>query len=326
MSSSTTPTIPTSKLFLVGALVLLLVGFVAFGQLMRANKAKPVAEEPETRPLVVVAQPIQAGEPLKAEHLAVMEWPKDLYPDDTTVFESQEAVLGRTARLAMVPGEPLFRQKVAGMDAGGGLPIVIPKGYRAVSVSVTDVSGVAGFVKPGDRVDVLAQVSTDVQEQSVQLSKMILQNVLVLASEQNMLDERIAASKPIEQAQEDNKVDEKERRKKDKKASKPKVAKNVTLALTPAEAETLTLAAEMGNITLALRNEEDYVAAKNAGITETEVFRATALKGYVAPPAPVDPLAGLAEPTPAPAAGALLPSYSHSVEVYEGPTKATVNF
>jgi pilus assembly protein CpaB len=138
--------------------------------------------------------------------------------------------------------------KLADKDAGAGLPPVIPPGQRAVSVRVNEVIGVAGYVVPGTRVDVVATVSPT-QNQQDMTSKVILTDVSVLA-----------AGTKIER---------------DTEKDKPIAVNVVTLLVTPEESERLTLAATEGKIQLALRNPLDKESPKTLGIKPAALLGAT---------------------------------------------------
>jgi pilus assembly protein CpaB len=152
--------------------------------------------------------------------------------------------------MPLIENEPVLPMKLAAKEAGAGLPPVIPQGLRALSVRVNEVIGVAGYVLPGTRVDVLAtlnptEVRTDV------MSKVVLTNVQVLA-----------AGTKIEQSAD---------------GGKPTPVTVVTLLVNPLEAERLTLASTEGKIQLALRNPLDQDAPTTTGI------KPAALLGSVAP-------------------------------------------
>src|SRR5262249_52405493 len=129
--------------------------------------------------------------------------------------------------------------QLAGKDAGAGLPPAIPPGLRALSVRVNEVIGVAGYVLPGTRVDVLATVNPTDQHGDI-TSKVILTNVQVLA-----------AGTKIERDVHDN---------------KPVPVSVVTMLVSPDEAEKLTLASSEGKIQLALRNPLDKTTPATLGI------------------------------------------------------------
>jgi pilus assembly protein CpaB len=323
----------TSQVFLTAAAVLLLIG-VGMVSLLLSPKAPPKAAEAELaqRNLVIVTRPVQAGQAITAADIATVPWPKPYYPDETSVYESDEQLIGRVARLELLPGEPLFKQKLAGLDAKEGFPIAIPEGMRAITIAVNDVKGVAGLIKPGDKVDVLAQVALDVEDQSIDLARTVLQNKLVLAVEQDAVDERVGAMASLEVAAKENdkagrrrkeKPNEPEKPKPEKKGAKPKIAKNITLAVWPHEAEKLALAEELGNIRLILRNEGDAQLVQTPGTTNTQEYHSVAEAGYI-PKGLRDALPELPDPVLAEPAAPWSPAYT--VELVEGTNKQQLGF
>jgi pilus assembly protein CpaB len=322
----------TSQVFLTAAAVLLLIG-VGMMSLLLSPKAPPKAEvEQAQRNLVIVTRPVQAGQAITAADIATVPWPKPYYPDETSVYETSEQLIGRVARLELLPGEPLFKQKLAGVDAKEGFPIVIPEGMRAITIAMDAVKGVAGLIKPGDKVDVLAQVALDVEDQSIDLARTVLQNKLVLAVEQDAVDERVGAMPSLEVAAKENekagrrrkeKPNEAEKPKPEKKGAKPKIAKNITLAVWPHEAEKLALAEELGNIRLVLRNEGDAQLVQTPGTTNTQEYHAVAAAGYI-PKGLKDALPELPDPLLAEPAAPWSPAYT--VELVEGTNKQQLGF
>ncbi|HEV8376804.1 MAG TPA: Flp pilus assembly protein CpaB, partial [Candidatus Polarisedimenticolia bacterium] len=180
-----------------------------------------------TFPLVVATTQLAYGTVLQAEHVKTIEWASTIRPEGS--FSDPGAVVGRAIMEGVVPGEPILEGRLAPKDAGGGLASVIPKGKRAVSVRVNEIIGVAGFVLPRTRVDVVVSVNPG-GEKGKSASKMILQNVEVLA-----------AGQKIEQDEE----------------GKPETVNVITLLVSPEDAEKLTLASHEGDLQLALRNSLD---------------------------------------------------------------------
>jgi pilus assembly protein CpaB len=220
-----------------------------------------------TTPVVVAATNLPLGTELRRDDLRVIAWPADAVPEGG--FKDPQELVGRGLIQAVTQNETVLPSKLAPVGAGAGLPPVIPEGMRALSVRVNDVIGVAGYVLPGTRVDVLATVSPT-NTPGDMTSKVVLTNVLVLA-----------AGTRIEQDVENN---------------KPVSVSVVTLQVNPMEAERLTLASTEGKIQLALRNPLDETAPTTPGI------RPSVLLGY-APPAAVRPTARRnTVATPAPAA------------------------
>jgi pilus assembly protein CpaB len=154
-------------------------------------------------------------------------------------FSNPDEIVGRGLVMPVIQNEPILPMKLAGKDAGSGLPVVIPEGKRAVSVRVNEVIGVAGYVLPGTRVDVLATASPT-QHREDTTTKLVLSNVQVLA-----------AGTKLEQ---------------DGEQGKPVSVNVVTLLVTPEESEKLTLGATEGKIQLALRNPLDKETPETPGI------------------------------------------------------------
>jgi pilus assembly protein CpaB len=218
-----------------------------------------------TTPVVVAAANLPLGAELRRDDLRAIAWPSDAVPEGS--FTDPQELVGRGLIQSVTQNETVLPGKLAPVGAGAGLPPVIPDGMRALSVRVNDVIGVAGYVLPGTRVDVLATVSPT-NTPGDMTSKVVLTNVLVLA-----------AGTRIEQDVENN---------------KPISVSVVTLQVNPMEAERLTLASTEGKIQLALRNPLDETAPATPGI------RPAVLLGYTPPARPVARRAVVATPVPAP--------------------------
>ncbi|HET6318922.1 MAG TPA: Flp pilus assembly protein CpaB [Chloroflexota bacterium] len=190
-----------------------------------------------TKPVVVAATDLELGAQLKADDLHVVEWPASSVPNGA--FSTPDEIVGRGLIMPVIQNEPILPMKLAGKDAGSGLPVVIPEGKRAVSVRVNDVIGVAGYVLPGTHVDVLA-TATPTNSEVDTTTKVVLTNVQVLA-----------AGTKMEQ---------------DTEQGKPMAVNVVTLLVSPDEAERLTLGATQGKIQLALRNPLDKTEPETPGI------------------------------------------------------------
>jgi pilus assembly protein CpaB len=133
--------------------------------------------------------------------------------------------------------EPILDAKLAAKGVGGGLPVIIDQGMRAVSVAVDQVVGVAGFVTPSTRVDVLLTLN-DIQGTKEPATRVIMQNVKTLAAGQSIQQD---------------------------KDGKPQTVPVITLLVTPEQAETLALASSQGRIQLALRNMLDTMHIETRG-------------------------------------------------------------
>jgi pilus assembly protein CpaB len=214
------------------------------------------------RDVVVAASSLDIGAELRSEDMRVIGWPAESAPEGT--FNNPDELVGRGVILPMIPNEPILPNKIAAKGEGAGLPPAIPAGLRAVSVRVNDVIGVAGYILPGNRVDVLATVNPTQQHTDI-TSKLILSNVQVLT-----------AGTRIER---------------DVDQDKPITVSVVTLLVDPNQAERLTLASTEGKIQLALRNPLDKATPQTPGI------RPAALLGAM----PVNRPIGIARPRVAPA-------------------------
>jgi pilus assembly protein CpaB len=217
------------RIFLVLALAVSCGGALAYATYNYVQRA-PGAQSGNmaTKPVVVAAANLDIGAEITRDDVRVIDWPAAAVPQN--VISDPDQVIGRGLILPIIQNEPFLPMKLASKDAGTGLPPAIPPGYRAVSVRVNEVIGVAGYVLPGTRVDVVATVSPTDNHQDM-TSKVILTDVQVLAAGTKM--------------------------ERDEEADKPMAVNVVTLLVNPDESERLTLAANEGKIQLALRNPLD---------------------------------------------------------------------
>src|SRR5688572_10073341 len=210
-----------NRIFAVLAIAILAGGSLAYGtyNFMQAGSVKAV--NAPTQPVVVAKADLQLGTAIKKEDLDVVHFPEGTAPAGT--FSQPAEILGRGLIVPVVKNEPILAAKLASKEAGAGLPPVIPEGMRAVSVRVNEVVGVAGYVLPGNRVDVVATASpTDSRSDTT--SKVVLSNVQVLT-----------AGTRIER---------------DGDQSKAVQVTVVTLLVSPEQAERLALASTEGKIQL----------------------------------------------------------------------------
>lgn len=223
------------KLLYLSVTLGLITAFLVFTYVRAAVRSD--GDTPSARVNVVVARhDIRPKTTVTAAMLAVREVPRAQANPDA-LSDIEEAV-GRLAKESMGAGEQVLQSRLYARDEKPGLTFVIPPGKRAVSVAVNEVIGVAGFIKPGDRVDVLGTFDEQVVGKTVTTT--VLQDVEVLAISQRMEDEDPDA----------------------------KVATTATLALTLDEAERVTLAEERGKLRLALRpaghTGQEYVSQVSA--------------------------------------------------------------
>src|SRR6202158_6285306 len=143
-----------SRVLMSGALALAAVLLVSYTVYNRLRSFAGASNNERGLPVVMAADDIQIGTRLEAHDVQVINLPQSAVPPGA--FSGTTQVLGRGAILPISKGEFILPSKLAALNAGAGLPSMIPPGMRAVSVRVNDVVSVAGFVQPGTRVDVLA--------------------------------------------------------------------------------------------------------------------------------------------------------------------------
>jgi pilus assembly protein CpaB len=209
-------------------------GYLALNQL-RQERPPVVAQLTSTGGkvrLAVAARDLAPGAVLTAEDIRLVDWPGEVLP--LGYSGSADELVGRGLLTPVRTHEPLLSEKLANREGGGGMPILIPEGMRAVSVRVDEVVQVAGFVIAGTRVDVMVTLD----QAGTVITRSILQNVQVLAAGQTV-------ARDVE--------------------GKPFTVSVITLLVSPVDAERLTLAATQGRIQLALRGMMDTGPAATSG-------------------------------------------------------------
>jgi pilus assembly protein CpaB len=197
---------------------------------------------------------IPLGSKIIPEQIMVVQFPKESTPDGA--FDTPEKLAGRVAVMNIGAREPITESRLAPEGTAAGLSAIIPEGYRAMTVKVDDAAGISGFIMPGTLVDVVVVI--DPREGSGMtdpISKIVLQNIKVLANGQNIdkpKDEREANS-----------------------------VKAVTLQVTPEQAEKLALASSEGKLQLMMRSQIDQGDEQTPGVNKRGL-----LSGEKATPAP----------------------------------------
>ena len=222
------------------ALALILGGSAAVlvNSFMRRVPDPKSAVVPIVVPVVVAVVDLPRGASITPEAVKIKEFPRDLVP--AGALSKLEDAVNRGIFVPLTKDEPVLESKLAPKGAGRGLSALIPSGMRAYSVKVPDVAqGVAGFILPGNHVDVLLSLGeiSGTNETGGGMTTTLLQNIEILAVDQKM------------DAPSDNKVDTKDLR-------------SVTLLVTPQQANRLDLGQNKGMLHLALRNREDNKAAQ----------------------------------------------------------------
>jgi len=194
--------------------------------------------------IVVAAAYIAIGSTITEHQLRVTSWPKDSIPPGSA--QLAESGTGRVDIRPITRGDAVTEQKLkpkSGAPGSGFMTYVVPQGHRAVTVAVNEVAGVAGFLTPNDRVDVIVTTPIPGNEKE-SISKIILGNIPVLATGQVT----------------------------DQKEGKPVVVPTVTLDLIPEDAEKLVLSASKGSLQLLLRNISDSSEVSSSGATIAKVL------------------------------------------------------
>ena len=275
-----------NRLFAVLAIAVMAGGGLAFAtyNLTQNQSAQPTPMA--TQPVVIAAADLQLGAELRNEDLKIIAFPQGHAPAGAIANPSE--IIGRGLIVPVVSNEPILPAKLASKEAGSGLPPVIPEGMRAVSVRVNEVIGVAGYVLPGTRVDVVATQSPTASHQDM-TSKVVLSNVQVLT-----------AGTRMEQDQE---------------KGKPMAVTVVTLLVKPEQAERVALASTEGKIQLALRNPLDKSAPTTGGIRPASLMAG----GYAPVVRHVVRSSGAPAPAPAPR---VEPVPAQTVEIIRGDKRA----
>jgi pilus assembly protein CpaB len=275
-----------NRVFAVLAIAVLAGGGLAYGTYSVINAQPVKSVNVPTQPVVVAAANLPLGTELKKDDLSVANFPQGQAPEGS--FARPADIIGRGLIVSTVRNEPILAAKLASKEAGSGLSPVIPDGMRAVSVRVNEVIGVAGYVLPGSRVDVVATANPTSQPQDA-TSKVILSNVQV-----------ITAGTRIEQ---------------DQDKGKPMQVTVVTLLVYPEQSERLALASTEGKIQLALRNPLDQGAPETPGMKQAVLLGVT----KAAPPARTASHAGTRKTAGGPVTqGAAAAAAAPTVEMIRG--------
>ncbi len=226
------------------------------------SRLQPAAETTKT---VVAVKKLELGYRITKDDIKLVEWPKSMPLQGS--FSDESLVLDRGTMAPIEINEPILDSKLAPKGAGAGLMTVIPQGMRALSIQVNSIIGVSGFVLPGSRVDLIltAIPPKDVKgaKNEEMGSKIILENLEVLAAGQNV-------QRDVE--------------------GKPQTVQDVTLLLTPDQAQRVALATGDGRIQLALRNPMDKKAAEPLLVVRSSLYEGPTMMN------PEDGLAALAAP------------------------------
>lgn len=228
----------------IAAFIGIIAVVIANSYLSGAEKQQQVAAEQGRLVQIAVARvPLEYGATLTSENIRMVSWPATSMP--AGAFRSPKGLYGSEPRIVLrpiEPGEPILPGKITGFGGRASLSELLETDMRAVAVRVNDVAGVAGFVLPGDRVDVLLTRTPKLDGEAGEVepvTDILLQNVGVLA---------------IDQSPNEKKTD-------------PTVGKTATLTVDQQGAQKLALAGQVGTLSLALRNaaNQDELMSQTVG-------------------------------------------------------------
>ncbi len=275
----------TNLLILVVAVIL--GGVAAFLAKSWLQNHSAYANAQKTVPILVANGSVAFGAPIGAKDVRQIDWPAQSSPEGAFASFAELTKEGRRIALSpLVRDEPIIASKVSAPDQRASLSTLIEKGKRAVTVAVDDVRGVAGFIFPGDFVDV-ALTRTESSKGPQNFSEVILQHVKVLAIDQ-MAGQR---------------------------QEHPTVAKAVTVEVDPDQALRILLAANVGKLSLILRQPAEVALGPDAKVTDRDLFGDDEAQAQVSPANPslpavqAQPAVFQSDPSPGalPPGGAALP-------------------
>ena len=245
------------------AIILAGAGVFGFLALMSLNKgSKNVAAE-NLNEIVVAKVEVPLGTQLNPEQLQKVQYPKAITPELS--FQKTEDLVGRVTINALGAREPITEFRLAPKGSLPGLAALVPEGYRATTIRVDDEAGVAGLLSPGMLVDVISIVRMDKGGHASTTAKVVLQNIKVLATGQNI-------ATPKEQVTPEN-------------------VKTITLLVTPQEAEKLVMSSYDTKLRLIVRSFTDQNPVETPGAKAQSLMANDPVQDVPPPPAWDDPAA-----------------------------------
>jgi pilus assembly protein CpaB len=236
-----------SSITLITILAFFLAACASF--LVHAYLKKQTARKLESMVVATASKDMPIGAKLDLAQLKLATWPKDSLPPG--YFTDAKSLVGRVAVKHLSPGDIITEQKLMPKNiatTSGIMTYMVPQGHRAVTVAVNEVAGVAGFITPNSRVDVVLTTPIPGSGREDNVSKIILQNIPVLATGQVT----------------------------EQREGKPTIVPTVTLDLPPDDAERLIVgvggSARRGSLQLLLRNIVDIAAVSTTGATIPKVL------------------------------------------------------
>jgi pilus assembly protein CpaB len=227
--------LPRGTIFLVAAVV---AGFVATFAIHKYVSIKTRIPVAASRQVFIAVADISPGTVISGAAVKAVTWPQAVIPPNSA--STMKEVEGRVVKVPIPQGNPILFSMLAPEGTAAGLSGILEDGKRALTVKVDEVTGVAGFIHPGDHVDVLMDLPLKGEGGGEHFSKTILHDILVLTTGQIW---------------------------EQKGSNKPMVVNTVTLELAPEDGEVLNLASNEGKIRLALRNRNNRTVTQTPGVT-----------------------------------------------------------
>lgn len=220
--------------------VAIVLGLIAAKMALEVVTAGPTQVEVAANlsPMVVAVGEVEPGVQLNESHLRIGRVEGADRP--VGAFDSVAQVVGRVAKVALTPNQPILPSLLADEKSTAGKGAVLPEGMRAITVEINSVSGVAGFIQPKSRVDIVATL----QSEGKPLAKTVLENIEVFAVGSRTID-----TPPAE------------------KGAPVEAANTVTLLVTPEQGEKLELATSSSRVRMVLRNSSDQTSSMSDGVT-----------------------------------------------------------
>jgi pilus assembly protein CpaB len=276
-----------TRTIIVLGVATIVAGLASFGVYQAIRSIPERRVEIATKYAVVAAAEMPVGTLLTRDSVKLVAWPAQTPLQGG--FSNVDDVVDRGLIANVVENEPLSESKLASKAAGAGLPPTITPGMRAISVKVNEVIGVAGFVVPGTRVDVVTIIQRDADRQDT-ISRVVVSNVQVLSAGTRYDQEEL------------------------KEGGKAIRSTVVTLMVSPVDAERVALAQAEGQLMLTLRNPLDVEPSNTVGVRKAVLFADSAPVTAAAPPrSGVRRAAVVAPPLPPPVAPAVVKT-SYTVE------------
>ncbi len=230
----------TIIMFGAALLIAFIIALITYNRLQKKTEVEPKAFLAEPEPVAVATIDLTWGTKLSGHMIKIVPFLKESLPSG--YFSNPSDLAGRTVLYPIKVDEPIFESSLAPTTMkGGGIAAVVKTKKRAMAVKIDKIIGVAGFLNPGNRVDVLVTVQGKRGGVSVSTSKTVLENILVIATGPSLAP----GAEP----------------------DKPRQVTVATLEVTPEESEKLALAMNEGTIQLALRNYVDTEDVTTEGQT-----------------------------------------------------------